>query len=46
MANIKGKISRKFNANVDLNRKALNLKRAWDEVATLLRVNESKSNNK
>ncbi len=46
MASIKNKLSRKFNANVDLNKKALNLKRSWDEVATLLRVDEKKNNSR
>lgn len=46
MASIKNKLSRMFSANVDLNRKALNIKRSWDEVATLLRVDDKKQNGK
>lgn len=46
MAGIKGKLSRKFNANVDLNNKALKMKRSWDEVAMLLRVDQKKQGSK
>lgn len=46
MAGMKRKLSRKFSANVDLNKKALNIKRSWDEVATLLRVDDKKTNSK
>ena len=45
MVNIKGKISKVFNSNVELNRKALNLKKSWDEVSTLLKI-EKKNDTK
>ena len=46
MSGMKNKLSRKFSANVDLNRKALNLQKSWEEVATLLRADNKKTNSK
>lgn len=35
------KLARKLNANVDLNRKVLGMKRSWDDVATLLKIDKT-----
>ncbi len=40
MPKIKKNISRKLGSNVDLNRKALSLRRSWNEVASLLQVDK------
>ncbi len=40
MPKLKRKISRKFENNVDLNRKALSLRRSWNEVASLLQIDK------
>ena len=40
MPKLKKSISRKFGNNVDLNRKALSLRRSWNEVASLLQVDK------
>lgn len=35
---IKNKIARQLNGNMDLNRKTLAIKRSWDEVSKVLKV--------
>ena len=39
--NMQRKLARKFNANVDLNRKVLGMKRSWDDVAALLKIEKT-----
>lgn len=41
---VKGKLAKMSNGNMELNRKALQLKRSWEEVAGILKV--SNRNNK
>lgn len=40
MPKIKQSISRKLGNNVDLNRKALSLRKSWNEVASLLQTDK------
>jgi hypothetical protein len=39
---VKSQISKALGQNVDLNKKAIQIKRSWDEVAAMIGKNKSK----